>query len=106
MHTSTSTTQPLIIPRMPIRSTICAGATPVTLDGETRPAMEWADLRGLKWQTVKMRRLRGDTWADALESGLRKSTYMDRWIGASPAQIRFQERTARYNEIVQSLQRA
>ncbi len=105
MQTSTSSTQPLVIPRMPIRSTICAGATPVTFDGETRPAMEWADQRGLKWQTVKMRRLRGDSWADALEPGLRKNSFMDRWFGASPAQIRLQERTARYNEIVQALQR-
>ncbi|EIK96074.1 hypothetical protein PMM47T1_13980 [Pseudomonas sp. M47T1] len=67
------------IPRTPIRSTICAGATMVTLEGRAMPAMEWASLRGLKWQTVKMRRLRGDNWADALAPDLRRSTFMSGW---------------------------
>ncbi|MCD5997436.1 hypothetical protein KDX38_28285 [Pseudomonas sp. CDFA 602] len=67
------------LPRMPIRTTVCAGATLVTLGTETMPAMLWAAMRGLKWQTVKMRRLRGDTWQQALEPKLRKTTFMSRW---------------------------
>jgi len=67
------------IPRRPIRSTVCAGATLVTLDGITLTAVEWAERRGLKWQTVKMRRLRGDNWSDALASELRRSTFMSGW---------------------------
>ena len=67
------------IPRAPKRSTTCAGATEVTLDGVTKPAMVWAAERGLKWQTVKMRRLRGDNWRDALQPGMKHNTYMQRW---------------------------
>ncbi|MFA0995242.1 MULTISPECIES: hypothetical protein [Pseudomonas syringae group] len=67
------------LPRMPIRTTVCAGATLITLDGEAMPAMAWAVMRGLKWQTVKMRRMRGDTWQQALEPKLRKTTFMSRW---------------------------
>lgn len=67
------------IPRSPIRSTICAGATLVTRDGVTLPAAEWAARLGLKWQTVKMRRLRGDNWAEALTPELRRSTFMSGW---------------------------
>jgi hypothetical protein len=69
----------LVIPRRPHRSTICAGATPVTLDGRTMPAMEWAMRRGLKWQTVKMRRMRGDNWSEALAPELRRTTFMSGW---------------------------
>lgn len=67
------------LPRMPKRETTCAGAQLVTLDGETKPAMVWALERGLKWQTVKMRRLRGDGWRKALEPGLRANSYMKGW---------------------------
>lgn len=67
------------IPRAPIRSTVCAGATLVILDGVTLPAAEWAARRGLKWQTVKMRRLRGDNWTEALAPELRRSTFMSGW---------------------------
>lgn len=67
------------IPREPKRTTVCAGSTPVELDGRTMPAMEWAALRGLKWQTVKMRRLRGDNWKQALAPELRRSTFMSNW---------------------------
>lgn len=67
------------IPRLPIRSTICAGATPVTRDGVTLPAAEWAARLGLKWQTVKMRRMRGDNWTEALAPELRRSTFMSGW---------------------------
>ena len=67
------------IPRNPIRSTVCAGATLVTLKGVTLPAAEWAARLGLKWQTVKMRRLRGDNWVDALAPELRRSTFMSGW---------------------------
>lgn len=67
------------IPRSPIRSTVCAGATLVTLNGITLPAVEWAAKRGLKWQTVKMRRMRGDNWTDALTPELRRSSFMSGW---------------------------
>lgn len=67
------------IPRAPLRSTVCAGATLVTLKGVTLPAAEWASRLGLKWQTVKMRRLRGDNWTDALAPELRRSTFMSGW---------------------------
>lgn len=69
----------LVIPRRPLRSTICAGATLVTLNGQTMPALEWAVRRGLKWQTVKMRRMRGDNWTEALAPELRRSTFMSGW---------------------------
>jgi hypothetical protein len=51
----------------------------VTLDGVTKPALVWANERGLKWQTVKMRRLRGDNWREALQPGMKHNTYMQRW---------------------------
>ena len=67
------------LPRMPKRATTCAAATLVTLDGVTKPALVWANERSLKWQTVKMRRLRGDNWRDALQPGMKHNTYMQRW---------------------------
>ena len=67
------------IPRMPIRSTTCAGATKVTRDGITLAAAEWAARLGLKWQTVKMRRMRGANWTEALAPELKRSTFMKRW---------------------------
>lgn len=70
------------VPRPPIRPTTCAAATPVTLDGETLPAILWAAKRGLKWQTVKMRRMRGDNWEKALEAELRRNMWMEQWIQA------------------------
>jgi hypothetical protein len=36
-------------------------------------------MRGLKWQTVKMRRLRGDNWKEALDPELKRRTFMMRW---------------------------
>lgn len=71
------------LPRKPKRETTCAGAQLVTLDGETKAAMVWARERGLKWQTVKMRRMRGDNWAQALKPGLRENTYMKGWSMSS-----------------------
>jgi hypothetical protein len=79
MHAATSGNSSFVIPRMPIRSTICAAATLVTLGTETFPAMEWAARRGLKWQTVKMRRLRGADWHEALQPELKRTTFMSRW---------------------------
>lgn len=67
------------IPRAPRRSTVCAAATLVELNGETKPALVWAQERELKWQTVKMRRLRGDSWEQALKPGLRANSYMKCW---------------------------
>ncbi|MBD1554792.1 hypothetical protein HAQ04_25660 [Pseudomonas sp. C2L11] len=73
-------TAPVVaLPRMPIRATTCAAATRVTLGCVTLPALEWAMHRGLKWQTVKMRRLRGETWEQALSPELRRSTFMSAW---------------------------
>jgi hypothetical protein len=79
MQTATAESSSLVIPRMPIRSTICAAATPITIDDLTMPALAWAAARGLKWQTVKMRRMRGDTWGQALQPELRRSTFMSGW---------------------------
>lgn len=67
------------IPRMPHRDTTCAGATPITRDGITLPAAEWAARLGIKWNTVKMRRLRGDGWTEALKPELRRTTFMSNW---------------------------
>lgn len=57
----------------------CAAGTPITIDGVTRPAGEWARLRGLKWQTVKMRRMRGDSWRCALDPNRPRGQWMDGW---------------------------
>jgi hypothetical protein len=67
------------VPRMPIRSTTCAGATIVVRDGIALPAAEWAARLGLKWQTVKMRRMRGANWTEALAPELKRSTFMSGW---------------------------
>lgn len=40
--------------------------TSVTLDGETRTVAEWASIRGIPMNTVRSRRSRGMTWAQAL----------------------------------------
>jgi hypothetical protein len=79
MQAATSGLISFALPRMPIRSTICAGAQLVTLDGKTMPAMEWALGRGLKWSTVKMRRMRGADWTEALAPELKRSSFMRRW---------------------------
>ena len=55
---------------MPVK-TICACGQMVTMKGRTMTAYEWAELHGLKWQTVKMRRMRGACWEEALRPGLR-----------------------------------
>ncbi len=57
------------------RDAVAAAAQPVTLDGVTKPAAVWAKERGLKWQTVKMRRMRGAGWREALSPGLRVSAW-------------------------------
>jgi hypothetical protein len=62
-----------------MRNAICAAEMPVTLGGQTKQALEWAIERGLKWQTVKMRRYRGDTWNEALRPNLRPRTWMKGW---------------------------
>lgn len=62
-----------------MRSTICAATTLVTLGGETKPATEWAAERGLNWTTVKMRRYRGASWAEALCPKLRARNWMAGW---------------------------
>lgn len=69
-----------------MRSMTCAAEMLVTLEGMTKPAMQWADERGLKWQTVKMRRFRGWTWSEALHPELRpRSRWMECWsCGAQP----------------------
>lgn len=75
-----------IIHAAPVRTT-CASGTPIMIDGVTRPASEWAELRGLKWQTVKMRRMRGDTWRDALDPERPRGLWMQGWmIGSRPGQ--------------------
>ncbi|WP_157213080.1 hypothetical protein [Pseudomonas sp. M47T1] len=44
---------------------VCAAKTPVLLFGHTKTAMEWAELFGLHWKTLKTRRRRGVAWEDA-----------------------------------------
>lgn len=60
-----------------MRDMTCAAEMPVTIEGQTKPAIQWAAERGLKWQTVKMRRFRGWTWAEALHPELRPRRWMD-----------------------------
>lgn len=62
-----------------MRDATCAAAMLVTLDGATKTAKEWADERGLKWQTVKMRRYRGGSWEEALHSELQRTSWMKEW---------------------------
>lgn len=62
-----------------MRNTICANSTRVTLGEVTKTAIEWAEERGLKWQTVRMRRYRGASWEEALRPGLRRSLWMRAW---------------------------
>jgi len=65
--------------------TVCAASTPITIDGVTRTAGEWAAHLGIKWQTVKMRRMRGDTWREALNPARPRGRWMKSW-GVSLAQ--------------------
>ena len=44
----------------------CSKREAVTLGVETMTAQEWAARRGIKWVTVKVRRARGFSWAEAL----------------------------------------
>lgn len=44
-----------------MRDMTCAAEMLVTLEGQAKPAIQWAAERGLKWQTVKMRCFRGWT---------------------------------------------
>ena len=66
-----------------MRDTICAAEMPVTLGGKTLPASQWAAERGLKWQTVKMRRYRGASWREALRPELLVRRWMDGWLCGS-----------------------
>lgn len=67
-----------------MRDMTCAAEMLVTLEGQTKPAIQWAAERGLKWQTVKMRRFRGWTWAEALHPELRsRGRWMKCW-GCGP----------------------
>lgn len=47
----------------------------ITFDGVSMTAMDWAAARGVAWETVKKRRQRGSTWAEALRPGLRASRF-------------------------------
>lgn len=51
------------------------GLPPMTL---VRTAGQWAVIVGVKWETVKKRRQRGDTWLSALKPGRRKRTFNSR----------------------------
>lgn len=68
-----------IIEAAPVR-TVCAADTPITIDGQTKPASQWAAERGIKWQTVKMRRMRGDSWRDALDPERPRGLWMQGWM--------------------------
>lgn len=58
-----------------LKNTICAATCLVTLGEDTKTAWEWAAERGVKWQTVKMRRYRGCSWHEALRSGHYRSPW-------------------------------
>lgn len=58
-----------------MRDTICAATSLVTLGGVTKSAQEWARERGVKWQTVKMRRYRGSSWGEALRAGRHRNPW-------------------------------
>lgn len=49
--------------------------TPVTFDGVTKRAEDWAIERGIKWATVQRRRAFGSTWAQALMPGDRRRPF-------------------------------
>lgn len=46
-------------------SHILTAMTLVTLDGITQTALAWAEERGLRWNTVEVRRHRGANWEEA-----------------------------------------
>lgn len=46
----------------------------------SKTAKEWAEELGLKWETVRRRRYRGWSWAEALDPHLRRSTFNDRGL--------------------------
>lgn len=70
-----------------VKDTICAATAMVTLGGVTKTAQEWAMERGVKWQTVKMRRYRGSSWSEALRSGHYRSPWATNWV-VSPNSVR------------------
>ena len=49
------------------RGGLCAADSIISIDGQSRSAKEWADLHGLGWQALKMRRYRGMSWEDAFK---------------------------------------
>ncbi|WP_337058206.1 MULTISPECIES: hypothetical protein [Pseudomonas] len=55
----------------------CAADMKVRLDDKEMTALAWAMERGLKWCTVRQRRYRGSNWREALEPGLRRSSFND-----------------------------
>lgn len=68
-----------------MQNTICGAGTRLTFHGVEKTALEWAEDRGLKWQTVRMRRYRGASWGEALRPGLRRTPWMVAW--AMSAQV-------------------
>lgn len=46
----------------------------------TKTAKEWAEELGVSWETVRKRRYRGWSWAEALDPRLRKTTFNDRGL--------------------------
>lgn len=55
----------------------CSAKMVVELDGVEKNVVQWALERGLKWETVRKRRYRGDNWGEALKKGLRRSSFND-----------------------------
>jgi hypothetical protein len=53
----------------------CATKMPVALGDEVRTAREWAEQLGVNWDTVRQRRYRGSTWAEALTPGRLRSPF-------------------------------
>lgn len=44
----------------------CSKYEPVEYNGIVKPAIEWADRKGVSWETVKKRVQRGSGWCKAL----------------------------------------
>lgn len=68
--------------------TTCAAGTRIMIDGITKTAGEWAAERGIKWQTVKMRRMRGDGWRLALDPDRPRGMWMAGWMMAPRHEMR------------------
>ncbi|WP_447593567.1 hypothetical protein [Aquipseudomonas campi] len=57
---------------MPVSLSLGGEVVAVALE---MPAKDWADRLGIAWDTVRQRRYRGDSWSEALQPCLRRTTF-------------------------------